>query len=136
MTTPTCRLYFSGAGQAFGHLARVEIPEMFPRAQLLPFRAANDGTGSGSASAAQLAALESGAPQGINVCVGKEWYRFPSSFYFPTLQAKAEGEEAPRVRLQFVKSSFGGQLPQHFPEGVYHFTYFAKIFWGLRLEIS
>lgn len=51
------------------------------------------------------------APPGINVCVGKEWYRYPSSFFLPELEGKS------RVRLQFVKSGFDGQLPQHFLEG-------------------
>eukprot|EP01029_Cantina_marsupialis_P025929 TRINITY_DN68847_c1_g5_i1.p1 TRINITY_DN68847_c1_g5~~TRINITY_DN68847_c1_g5_i1.p1 ORF type:complete len:513 (+),score=67.46 TRINITY_DN68847_c1_g5_i1:202-1740(+) len=38
-----------------------------------------------------------------NVCVGKEWYRFPSSFFLP------EG-----YQLQFLESNFKGQLPQQF----------------------
>jgi len=38
------------------------------------------------------------------VCVGGEWYRFPSSFFLPN-----EG-----AALSFIKSSFGGQLPQPF----------------------
>mmetsp|Transcript_14003 Transcript_14003/g.20916 ORF Transcript_14003/g.20916 Transcript_14003/m.20916 type:complete len:600 (-) Transcript_14003:55-1854(-) len=37
------------------------------------------------------------------VCTGGEWYRFPSSFHLP-----------PNARLAFLKSSFGGQLPQQF----------------------
>ncbi|KAJ9573502.1 hypothetical protein L9F63_009066, partial [Diploptera punctata] len=40
--------------------------------------------------------------QNINVCVGKEWYRFPSSFFLPDN----------RWQLQFLKSEFRGQLPQ------------------------
>lgn len=39
------------------------------------------------------------------VCVGKEWYRFPSSFFLP-----------PHMRLQFVKSEFRGLLPGQFLE--------------------
>lgn len=39
----------------------------------------------------------------ITVCVGGEWYRYPSSFYLP-----------PNANLGFLKSSFGGQLPQPF----------------------
>jgi alpha-1,2-mannosyltransferase len=41
----------------------------------------------------------------VTVCVGGEWYRYPSSFYLP-----------PNARLGFLKSSFGGQLPQPFTE--------------------
>lgn len=39
------------------------------------------------------------------VCLGKEWYRFPSSFHLP------EG-----VKGKFVKSAFSGLLPGHFSE--------------------
>ncbi len=38
----------------------------------------------------------------VNVCVGKEWYRFPSSFFLPT----------PKWKLRFIRSEFKGQLPQ------------------------
>ncbi|KRZ38612.1 Alpha-1,2-mannosyltransferase ALG9 [Trichinella pseudospiralis] len=37
------------------------------------------------------------------LCVGKEWYRFPSSFYLPD-----------NVQLHFLKSEFSGQLPKPF----------------------
>eukprot|EP01116_Phalansterium_solitarium_P024330 TRINITY_DN8892_c0_g1_i1.p1 TRINITY_DN8892_c0_g1~~TRINITY_DN8892_c0_g1_i1.p1 ORF type:complete len:638 (+),score=175.74 TRINITY_DN8892_c0_g1_i1:126-1916(+) len=40
----------------------------------------------------------------VSVCVGKEWYRFPGNFFFPDRQ----------VSVQFVRSSFNGQLPQPF----------------------
>ncbi|XP_034187810.1 alpha-1,2-mannosyltransferase Alg9 isoform X1 [Osmia lignaria lignaria] len=40
----------------------------------------------------------------INFCVGKEWHRFPGSFFFPSNNWK----------LQFLKSEFKGQLPQPF----------------------
>ncbi|KAF4551353.1 Alg9-like mannosyltransferase-like protein 3 [Elsinoe fawcettii] len=39
------------------------------------------------------------------VCLGKEWYRFPSSFHLP------QG-----VKGKFVKSAFDGLLPGHFSE--------------------
>ena len=39
----------------------------------------------------------------IRVCVGKEWYRFPSHFFLP------EGS-----KLAFLESGFRGQLPQLF----------------------
>ncbi|KAI8826582.1 Alg9-like mannosyltransferase family-domain-containing protein [Fimicolochytrium jonesii] len=41
----------------------------------------------------------------INLCVGKEWYRFPSHYFLP------DG-----VRLRFLKSSFDGLLPKYFEE--------------------
>ena len=40
----------------------------------------------------------------VNICVGKEWYRFPSSFFLPSK----------RFKYSFVKSSFGGLLPKPF----------------------
>ncbi|XP_015587683.1 alpha-1,2-mannosyltransferase ALG9 isoform X2 [Cephus cinctus] len=40
----------------------------------------------------------------INFCVGKEWYRFPSSFFFPSNN----------WRLQYLQSEFKGELPQAF----------------------
>jgi len=39
------------------------------------------------------------------VCVGKEWHRFPSSFFLPT----------PDFRVAFLQSDFKGQLPKYFP---------------------
>ena len=41
----------------------------------------------------------------INVCYGKEWYRFPSSFFLPR-----------NYRAKFVKSAFDGLLPGEFSE--------------------
>ncbi|KAM8815651.1 alpha-1,2-mannosyltransferase ALG9 isoform 4-T4 [Rhynchonycteris naso] len=47
-------------------------------------------------------------PEGwpVSVCVGKEWYRFPSSFLLPD-----------NWQLQFIPSEFRGQLPKPFAEG-------------------
>ena len=42
----------------------------------------------------------------INVCVGKEWYRFPSSFYLPS----------PKWKLRFIRSEFKGQLPKPYSQ--------------------
>jgi alpha-1,2-mannosyltransferase len=39
------------------------------------------------------------------VCIGKEWYRFPSHFFLPE-----------HARLRFIKSDFSGLLPQYFLE--------------------
>ena len=44
----------------------------------------------------------SGTAGEVNVCVGKEWYRFGSSFFLPSASA----------RVRFVKSGFDGLLPQ------------------------
>lgn len=40
-----------------------------------------------------------------NVCTGREWYHFPSSFHLPN-----------NYRLQFIKSGFNGLLPGNFKE--------------------
>ncbi|KAF2878147.1 Alg9-like mannosyltransferase family-domain-containing protein [Massariosphaeria phaeospora] len=42
---------------------------------------------------------------GDNVCLGKEWYRFPSSYLLPD-----------QVRAKFIKSEFYGLLPGEFSE--------------------
>jgi alpha-1,2-mannosyltransferase len=42
---------------------------------------------------------------GDSVCFGKEWYRFPSSFFLP------EG-----LRAKFIRSEFRGLLPGEFPD--------------------
>lgn len=44
--------------------------------------------------------------QQLTICLGKEWYRYPSSFFLPNS----------RWRLGFLSSSFKGQLPQPFSE--------------------
>ncbi|KAG1697353.1 hypothetical protein DVH05_016635 [Phytophthora capsici] len=42
----------------------------------------------------------------VNLCLLKEWYRFPTSFFIPTNNTK----------VQFVKSSFSGLLPKAFEQ--------------------
>lgn len=43
--------------------------------------------------------------EGTTFCLGREWYRFPSSYFL-----------APHQRLRFVKSGFSGLLPTSFEE--------------------
>lgn len=50
----------------------------------------------------------------ISVCVEKEWYRFPSSFFIP--ENLDESVKKQHWRLRFVESSFKGQLPGTFNE--------------------
>lgn len=45
---------------------------------------------------------------GDNVCLGKEWYRFPSSYHLPG-----------QVHAKFIKSDFSGLLPGEFSEVKY-----------------
>mmetsp|Transcript_18208 Transcript_18208/g.46227 ORF Transcript_18208/g.46227 Transcript_18208/m.46227 type:complete len:632 (-) Transcript_18208:55-1950(-) len=40
----------------------------------------------------------------VSVCVGKEWYRFPSNYFMPS----------ERFHLRFLRSAFRGQLPKPF----------------------
>ncbi|BCR86545.1 dolichyl-P-Man:Man(6)GlcNAc(2)-PP-dolichol alpha-1,2-mannosyltransferase [Aspergillus chevalieri] len=42
---------------------------------------------------------------GESVCFGKEWYRFPSSYFLPN-----------DMRAKFIKSEFKGLLPGEFPD--------------------
>lgn len=51
-----------------------------------------------------FAAINSTQPDKfINVCYGKEWYRYPSSFLLPS---------SSRYRMRFIRSEFRGQLPK------------------------
>ncbi|KAI9338694.1 Alg9-like mannosyltransferase family-domain-containing protein, partial [Zopfochytrium polystomum] len=54
-----------------------------------------------------LAPPSAGLSSPVAVCIGKEWYRFPSHFFLPST-----------ARLRFVRSSFEGLLPKPFAEGV------------------
>lgn len=47
-----------------------------------------------------------GAQEKVMVCLGDEWYRFPSAFFMPS----------PVYRLGFVKQEFSGLLPADFSE--------------------
>jgi alpha-1,2-mannosyltransferase len=47
--------------------------------------------------------LQHHAVPGDTVCLGKEWYRFPSSYFLPN-----------GVRAKFIKSAFTGLLPGEF----------------------
>ncbi|XP_068152599.1 alpha-1,2-mannosyltransferase ALG9 [Drosophila tropicalis] len=42
-----------------------------------------------------------------NVCIGKDWHRYPGSFFFP----------ARNFRLRFLKSEFKGMLPAYYANG-------------------
>ena len=54
------------------------------------------------------------ARPGETICLGKEWYRFPSSFLLPN-----------GSRAKFVKSEFSGLLPGEFNEAKTGFGFFA-----------
>jgi alpha-1,2-mannosyltransferase len=54
--------------------------------------------------------------QTYNICLGSEWYRFPSSFFLP---------EGP-YEIKFVRSSFSGLLPKYFAEGKYGTRYIPR----------
>ena len=51
---------------------------------------------------------------GDTVCLGKEWYRFPSSYHLPN-----------GTRAKFVKSGFNGLLPGEFHESITGFGLFS-----------
>ncbi|EAU39236.1 conserved hypothetical protein [Aspergillus terreus NIH2624] len=46
---------------------------------------------------------------GDSVCFGKEWYRFPSSFFLPD-----------DMRAKFIRSEFRGLLPGEFPDAAHY----------------
>ena len=49
-----------------------------------------------------VAELASQRPTNVTICVGKEWYRYPSSYFLPS-----------NARLEFVDDGFHGELPRH-----------------------
>ena len=86
-------------------------------------------SGSDAAGATLPAPLSPGQPEAVNVCVGKEWYRFPAHFFLPTLHLSASSDRAgstavaaaARSRtldytLRFLNSDFGGLLPKAYLE--------------------
>lgn len=54
------------------------------------------------------------ANPGDTVCLGKEWYRFPSSYHLPN-----------GMKAKFIKSAFDGLLPGEFNEAQVGFGLFA-----------
>jgi len=54
-----------------------------------------------------------------NVCVGKEWYRFPGHFFLP---AHPFQDKQTVHRLEFLKSDFDGILPKQFDNEATQFT--------------
>lgn len=51
-----------------------------------------------------------------NLCVGREWYRYPSSFFL-----------SKNLRLRFIKSNFDGLLPGDFNENLSKFDSISSI---------
>ena len=47
----------------------------------------------------------------ITVCIGKEWHRFPSSFFLPTIL-----NSTTIIKVEFIKSEFRGLLPKHYED--------------------
>lgn len=60
---------------------------------------------SSSSASSILSRFSSSTPgdTNLNICYGKEWYRFPTSFFLPTSLSGA-----------WIKSEFDGILPKHF----------------------
>ncbi|KAL3995542.1 hypothetical protein ACH3XW_26230 [Acanthocheilonema viteae] len=52
----------------------------------------------------------------IHLCVGKEWYRFPSSFFLPS-GIKNSKNQVLIAELNFIKSEFAGLLPKPYMKG-------------------
>jgi alpha-1,2-mannosyltransferase len=57
--------------------------------------------------------------EGIRICVGKEWYRFPSAFFLPEATRadlfRTDGRRAGgAATVGFLQSHFRGQLPQQY----------------------
>jgi alpha-1,2-mannosyltransferase len=104
--------------QVFGHSSRVrylaKIPPTLKLGAITMFlaiaiafsflRSASLATGYTAPLKIYLPLQELAKP-GDTVCLGKEWYRFPSSYFLPE-----------DVRAKFIKSAFTGLLPGEFKE--------------------
>jgi glycosyl transferase family 22 (putative mannosyltransferase) len=104
--------------QVFGHFSRtrylVKIPPVLKLAAVTVFlsasiafsflRTASLATGYTAPLKVYLPLQELAKP-GDTVCLGKEWYRFPSSYFLP------DG-----VHAKFIKSAFTGLLPGEYNE--------------------
>lgn len=60
----------------------------------------------------------------INVCLGKDWYRYPGSFFLPN----------PNWNVRFIQSEFKGILPAPYTEGPNGTTIIHKHFNDKNLE--
>eukprot|EP01138_Halocafeteria_seosinensis_P012776 gb/GECG01013052.1/.p1 GENE.gb/GECG01013052.1/~~gb/GECG01013052.1/.p1 ORF type:complete len:665 (+),score=42.18 gb/GECG01013052.1/:1-1995(+) len=110
------RLHYGAPLAAWEELFRVSQGEKAPEGALSP-------TG-----ADRLLASWGTKPSntGMRVCAGKEWYRFPASFFLPDqvspwiYDQNATVVKNPvrsgRLELRFVRSGFRGELPQEFDE--------------------
>lgn len=79
------------------------LPQLTPNATLQ----SSSSSLSSSPSASPL--ISEWRERNINVCVGKEWYRFPSHFFLPSTSKHI-------FRLQFIDAGFGGLLPSAYSE--------------------
>lgn len=52
----------------------------------------------------------------IHICIGKEWYRFPSSFFLPS-GIKNSKNQVLIAELDFIESEFAGLLPKPYMKG-------------------
>ncbi|VDK82828.1 unnamed protein product [Litomosoides sigmodontis] len=52
----------------------------------------------------------------IHICIGKEWYRFPSSFFLPS-GIKNNKNQVLTAELYFIESEFAGLLPKPYMKG-------------------
>lgn len=62
----------------------------------------------------QLAGVGALGSPGDSVCLGKEWYRFPSSYFLPN-----------GMKAKFIKSEFDGLLPGEFAEAKTGFGFWS-----------
>uniref|UniRef100_A0A0K0FA21 Mannosyltransferase n=1 Tax=Strongyloides venezuelensis TaxID=75913 RepID=A0A0K0FA21_STRVS len=52
----------------------------------------------------------------VNLCMGDEWYEFPSSFFLPHQIADRFNRKR-TIKLQFIRSGFKGLLPKYYEQG-------------------
>lgn len=93
--------YYHAPLSTFSHLEAVELPRLLNATGLLPpLLPGVEEIDRPSIDLAPIRAFD------LRLCLGKEWYRFPGHYLVPN-----------GVKVDFVKSEFGGLLPAHFAEG-------------------
>jgi alpha-1,2-mannosyltransferase len=92
--------YYHAPLSMFSHLEANELPRLLNVTGLLPpLLAGTEEIDRPSIDLAPIRAFD------LRLCLGKEWYRFPGHYLVPN-----------GVKVDFVKSEFGGLLPAHFEE--------------------
>lgn len=104
------RFYYNAPIDVVTHLQYTELPRVLLRAYpdtyptLAPLIADSDADFAQAVRKhGEQIVLDKLRPANLTVCWGKEWFRYPSSYFVPSV-----------VQPRFVKSAFAGIIPKQF----------------------